>query len=186
MRSRATRPPADHSHPATRWRLEARAAVLDAHARARAMRRSTLWRVLDEADRTPPRWVSGRHSPDPACEAQARDRWALSGHAWRFDDQGRLGLCGDEQTGRPMLQRPPPTPFAQPGKPEQREQADSRQGGRVFSASGVVPPGQGRWPRGPTRTREDLAAHLAHVKPPRPAMARDDWVVENLQTPWSL
>jgi DDE superfamily endonuclease len=57
---------------------------------------------------------------------------------------------------------------------------------RVFIASFVVPTGQVRWHLGPTRTSEDFAAHLANVKQQLPAMTRYDWVVDNLNTHWSL
>jgi len=184
--SLATSTPADHDNPATRWSLDDMAAVLHAHARARAMSRSTLWRVLDEADRKPHRGVYWLHSHAPAFDAKARDLCARYGNAWRFDEQGRLVIWVDEKTGRQMLQRTHPTPLAQAGKPEQREQESIRHGGRVFIASCVVPTGQVLWHLGPTRTREDFAAHLANVKQQRPAMARDDWVVDNLKTHWSL
>jgi hypothetical protein len=42
------------------------------------------------------------------------------------------------------------------------------------------------WPLGPTRTSEDCAAPLADVHRQLPAMARDDWVVDHLNTHWSL
>ena len=53
-------------------------------------------------------------------------------------------------------------------------------------ASFVVPTGQVLWHLGPTRTSEDFAAHLADVHRQLPAMARYDWVVDNLNTHWSL
>ena len=53
-------------------------------------------------------------------------------------------------------------------------------------ASCVVPTGQVLWHLGPTRTSEDCAAHLADVHRQRPAMAHYAWVVDNLQTHWSL
>jgi hypothetical protein len=75
--SLATSTPADHYNPAARWSLDDMAAVLHAHARARAMNRSTLWRVLDEADLKPHRCVYWLNSHDPAFEAKARDLCAL-------------------------------------------------------------------------------------------------------------
>jgi hypothetical protein len=65
--------------------------------------------------------VAGLQSHAPAFEAQARDLWELSVHALRFSQQGRLVSGVDAKTGRQMLQRPYPTPPAQPGKPETRE-----------------------------------------------------------------
>lgn len=51
--------------------------VLRDHARARALSRSTLWRVLDEADLKPHRCVYWLHSHDPAFDAKARAICAL-------------------------------------------------------------------------------------------------------------
>jgi hypothetical protein len=183
--SLATSTPADHHRPATRWSVDDLTAVLRDHARARAMSRSTLWRVLDEADLTPPRCVYWLKSHDLAFDAKARDICALSVQALRCYQQGRVVICVDEKTGMQILQRKHPTQVAQPGKPAQREHEDLRHGVRVLSASCVVPPGQGLWHLGPTRTSEDFAAHLADVRKQRPAMARYDWVVDNLKTHWS-
>src|SRR5215510_14948690 len=57
---------------------------------------------------------------------------------------------------------------------------------RVLIASFVVPTGQVLWHLGPTRTSEDFAAHLADVHRQLPAMQHYDWVVDNLNTHWSL
>ena len=182
--SLATRTPADHHCPATRWSLEDLTTVLRDHARA--MSRSTIWRVLDEADLKPHRCVYWWHSHAPAFEATARDLCALYGNALRFSQQGRLVIGVDDKTGRQMLQRTYPTQPAQPGKPAKREQESSRHGVRVWIASCMGPTGQVRWHRGPTRTRADCAAHLANVLRQLPPMARDDGVVDHLKTHWSL
>jgi len=50
----------------------------------------------------------------------------------------------------------------------------------------VVPTGQVLWHLGPTRTSEDFAAHLANVVRHLAAMQHEDWVVDNLNTHWSL
>jgi len=50
----------------------------------------------------------------------------------------------------------------------------------------VVPTGQLVWHLGQTRTRADWATHLANVVHQLPAMQRYDWVVDNLNTHWSL
>ncbi len=184
--SLATRTPADHHCPATRWSLDEMTAVLRDYARAQAMSRSTLWRVLDEADLKPHRCVYWLNSHDPAFDAKARDLCALYVNALRFFQQGRLVICVDEKTGMQMLQRKYPTQPAQPGKPAKREQEYIRHGVRVLIASFVVPTGQVLWHLGPTRTSEDFAAHLANVIRQLPAMSHYDWVVDNLNTHWSL
>ncbi len=184
--SLATRPPADHPNPATRWSVDDMTAVLRDHARRQAMSRSTLWRVLDEADLKPPRCVYWLKSHAPAFDAKARDSCALYENARRFSQQGRLVLWVDEKTGMQMLQRKYPTQVAPPGQPAKREQEDIRHGGRVLIASCVGPTGQGLWQLGPTRTSAACAAHLADVRQQLPAMACSDWVVDNLKTHWSL
>jgi hypothetical protein len=156
------------------------------HARVRAMSRSTLWRILDEADLKPHRSVYWLNSHDPAFEAKARDICHLYVNALRCYQHGRLVICVDEKTGMQILQRKHPTQLVQPGKPEKREQEYIRHGVRVLIASFVVPTGQGLWHLGPTRTSEDFAAHLANVRRQLPAMQHYDWVVDNLNTHWSL
>ena len=119
-------------------------------------------------------------------EAKARDICHLYVNALRFYQQGRLVICVDEKTGMQILQRKYPTQLAQPGQPEKREHEYIRHGVRVLLASFVVPTGQVLWNLGLTRTSEDFAAHLANVVRQLPDMARYDWVVDNLNTHWSL
>ena len=73
-----------------------------------------------------------------------------------------------------------------PGKPEKREHEYIRHGTRALIASFVVPTGQVIWNLGPTRTSTDFASHLANVVKQLPDMKRYDWVVDNLNTHWSL
>src|SRR5712691_1094335 len=110
----------------------------------------------------------------------------LSVNALRFSEPGRLVICTEEKTGMQMLQRTYPTQPAEPGKPGKREHEYIRHGARALIASFVVPTGQLVWHRGVTRTSEDFAAHLANVVGQLPTMQRDDWVVDNLKTHWSL
>src|SRR4029434_4946587 len=79
-----------------------------------------------------------------------------------------------------------PTHWPQPGQPEKREQEYIRHGVRALLASFVVPTGQVLWNLGMTRTSEDFAAHLRTVVTQLPEMQRYDWVVDNLNTHWSL
>ena len=150
------------------------------------MRRSSIWRILDEADLKPHRSVYWLNSHDSAFEAKARDLTFLYVNALRFYEQGRLVICADEKTGMQILQRAYPTQPVQPGKPEKREHEYIRHGARALLASFVVPTGHMVWNLGRTRTSADWAAHLAHVVHQLPAMARYDWVVDNLNTHWSL
>src|SRR5262249_33276542 len=106
--------------------------------------------------------------------------------ALRFSQAGRLGICAEEKTGRPILPRRSPTPPVQPGKPAQREHEYSRHGVRAFLASFVVPPGPRVWNLGPTRTKADGAAPLTHVVPQLPARQRYAWGGDNLNTHASM
>ena len=182
----ATAQPADYHCRATRWSLDDMLTVLRQHHRCWLMSRSSLWRILEEADLKPHRSVYWLNSHAPALEAKARDICQLYVNALRFYEEGRLVICTDEKTGMQMLQRKYPTQPAQPGKPEKREQEYIRHGVRVLIASFVVPTGQLVWNLGTTRTSEDFAAHLANVVRQLPDMHRYDWVVDNLNTHWSL
>jgi DDE superfamily endonuclease len=85
-----------------------------------------------------------------------------------------------------MLPRTYPTPPSAPGKPEKREHESIRHGTRALIASLVVATGQVVWHLGQPRTSTAFAAHLVHVVTPLPDMPRDDWVVDTLNTHWSL
>ena len=106
--------------------------------------------------------------------------------AQRFVAQGRWVIGTDEKPGLQMLARTSPTQPREPGTPEKRAHAYRRHGTRVLMASLVVPTGQVVWHLGPTRTRADFAAHVAHGVTPLPQMQRDNWVVDPLNAPWRL
>jgi hypothetical protein len=181
----ATRKPATYHCPATRWSLDARGAALQAQ-RLWTMRRSSIWRLLEEADLKPHRSVYWLNSHAPDFEAQAPDICSFYLNALRCFAQGRVVLCSEAKTGRQMLPRKYPSPPMVPGQPEKREHEYIRHGVRALSASCVVPTGHVVWPLGKTRTSADVAAHLAHVVQQLPEMQRYDWVVDNLNTHWSL
>src|SRR5262249_30179930 len=146
-----------------------------------------------------------RHAPYATAVGGFQGLQALSLHRWpplgafiklpalrvvhdalRFFEQGRVVLCSDEKTGMQILERTcPPQPLA-PGKPEKREYEYIRHGTRALIASFVVATGQVVWNLGQTRTSTDFATHLTHVVQQLPDMHRYDWVVDNLNTHWSL
>ena len=182
----ATRPPAEYHCPATRWSVDDIAATLRHRRPAVPMSRATIWRILDDADLKPHRSVYWLNSHDPDFETKAHGLCDLYVNALHFFPQGRLVICTDEKTGMQILQRKYPTQLLQPRKPEKREQEYIRHGTRVLLASFVVPTGQVVWNLSPTRTSVDFASHLAHVIRQLPDMPRYDWVVDNLNTHWSL
>jgi hypothetical protein len=181
----ATHKPVTYHCRATRWSLDDLVAALF-QRRSWTMSRSSIWRILDEADLKPHRSVYWLNSHDPDFETKAHDICALYLKARRFFEQGRLVICSDEKTGMQILERNYPTQCIEPGKPEKREHEYIRHGTRTLLAAFVVPTGQVVWNLGETRTSADFAAHLAHVVKQLPAMKRYDWVVDNLNTHWSL
>jgi DDE superfamily endonuclease len=181
----ATRKPATYHCAATRWSLDDLVAAL-AQGCPWTMSRSSIWRILEEADLKPHRSVYWLNSHDPDFEGKARALCSLYLNALRFFVQDRVVICTDEKTGMQILQRKYPTQPITPGKPEKREHEYIRHGVRALIASFVVPTGHVVWNLGQTRTSADFAAHLRNVVQQLPDMARYDWVVDNLNTHWSL
>jgi len=182
----ASSKPEDYQGTFTRWSLDDIAATLVNQHAEETMSRSTIWRVLNEADLKPHRSVYWLNSHDPDFEAKARNICQLYVNALRYYEQGRLVICSDEKTGMQILERKHPTQLFLPGKPEKREQEYIRHGTRVLTGSFVVPTGQVLWTLGETRKSKDFAAHLTNVKNALAKMQRYDWVVDNLNTHWSL
>jgi hypothetical protein len=177
----------EHEQTQTRWALDDLAAALINRAHHdQAMSRSTVWRILDEADLKPHRSVYWLNSHDPDFDAKAHAICQLYVNAPTMHQQGRLVICCDEKTGMQALGRPDPTQPAQPGKPEKRENDYIRHGTRALITSFVVATGEVIGDLGPTRTSVDFAAHLGHVAGQFPGIQGCDWVVDNLNTHWSL
>jgi len=182
----ATSKPSDHGCTATRWSLDDIAAAIINRAHAEAISRSTVFRILDGADLKPHRSVYWLNSHDPDFEAKAREVCGLYVKAHQLYEHGRLLICTDEKTGMQILERKHPTKLVEPGRPERREQEYIRHGTRVLTASFVVPTGEVVWDVGQTRTSEDFTKHLKKVAEHFPTMEGFDWVLDNLNTHWSL
>ena len=176
----------DHQQPDTSWSLDNIAFEILRDAHHRDMSRSTIGRILAEADLKPHRSVCRLNSHDPDFDAKARNICQLYLDAPRLHEQGRLVLSSDEKTGMQILQRKYPTQLAKPGHPEKREFEYIRHGTRALLTTFCVPTGQVVWNLGPTRTSVDWVRHLDHVATQFPLMKRFDWVVDNLNTHWSL
>jgi DDE superfamily endonuclease len=178
-------PPTAHC-PATRWSLDDLAFRLVNQAAAEALSRSTIWRILNDADLKPHRsvyWLNS-HDPDFAERACAICRQYV--RSPQLYAHGELTICTDEKTGMQILQRKYPTQPARPGHPEKRENDYLRHGTRALIASFVVPTGEVVWNLGLTRTSQDFAAHLLHVAEHFSTWSRITWVLDNLNTHWSL
>jgi DDE superfamily endonuclease len=150
-----------------------------------AMHRSTIRRILHDADLKPHRSVYWLNSHDPDFDAKATAICQLYVRSPMLSRQGELVICTDEKTGMQVLQRKYPTQPARPGHPEKREHEYVRHGTRALIASFVVPTGEVVWSLGPTRTSVDFANHLRKVADHFRAWPRITWVVDNLNTHWS-
>jgi hypothetical protein len=181
----ATRKPGTYHCPATRWSLDDLVAALG-QRHSWTMSRASIWRLLEEADLTPHRSVYWLNSHAPDFETKAHHSCSFSLHALRFFAQNRVVICTDEKTGRQILARTYPTQPMAPGTPEKREPEYIRHGARALIASCVVATGQVVWNLGQTRTSADVAVHLANVVSQLPERQRYEWVVDNLNTHWSL
>src|SRR5215813_15274776 len=137
----ATKKPTTYHCPATRWSLDDLVAALWQH-RLQRLSRSSIWRILEEADLKPHRSVYWLNSHDPDFEAKAHTICQLYLNALRFCEHGRVVICTDEKTGMQILQRKYPTQPVAPGKPEKREHEYIRHGVRALIASFVVATGQ--------------------------------------------
>jgi hypothetical protein len=175
-----------HDRPATRWSLDDLATTIVNEAHHKAMSRATIWRVLEEADVKPHKSVYWLNSHDPDFDHKAQAICRLYLDAPRLYEQGRLLICCDEKTGMQILQRKYPTQPVEPGKPEKREFEYVRHGTRALITSFAVPTGEVVWDLGPTRTSEDFGRHIGHVATHFRQFRQFDWVLDNLNTHWSL
>jgi DDE superfamily endonuclease len=194
----ATSKTEDHGQTATRWSLDDLAFTIINEAHQRNLSRSTIQRILADADLKPHQSIYWLNSHDPDFDAKAKNICQLYANALRFYEQGRLVISSDEKTGMQILQRKYPTQPPRPrlldatgqllrrGVPAKREFEYIRHGTRSLLTSFVVPTGKVVWDLGKTRTSLDWVAHLKHVRQSYPDMAGYDWIVDNLNTHWSL
>ena len=178
--------PQDQKRAVTRWTLaEIVTACLDALNTA-ALSRSSVWRILQEVDLKPHKSEYWLNSHDEDFDAKARHICHLYAQALEAYHQGRLVICCDEKTGMQVLERKAPTKPAQPGRRARREPEYIRHGTRVLINALAVATGQIAWTIGTTRTATDFVAHLTQAYHCWPGMQRYDWVMDNLNTHWSL
>ena len=155
----------------------------------RKMSRSTVGRVLAEADLKPHRsayWLNS-HDPDFGARAQEIGRLYLdAGRLWR--DDGELVVCADEKTGILVRRRKHPTKEARPadgtgrGLPRRREHEYVRLGMRHLGASLCVPTGQVVGELTTSHGGADFCAHLRHAVEELPQAKRYHWVIDNNRT----
>jgi transposase len=178
--------PQDQERAVTRWTLdEIGATLLDAR-HTDTISRSSIWRILNDLDLKPPKSEDWLHSHDEDFDAKAPMICQLYAQAIEAYQQGRLVICCDEKTGMQVLERKAPPKPAQPGRRERREHEYIRHGTRVLINSLAVATGHIAWTLGTTRKATDFVAHLQRAYQSLPHMERYDWVMDNLNTHWSL
>jgi transposase len=184
--SLATEEPRESPCRSTSWSLDTLATTFRHRFPRAPMSRATIWRLLDAADLKPHQSAYWLNSHDPYFASKADTICQLYVNAVRFHQEGRLVICMDEKTGMQILQRRYPTKRSRPGQRAKREYEYIRHGTRNLLASFVVPTGHVLWNVRLTRTRHDFVAHLQHVMQQLPVMTQYDWIVDNLNTHWSL
>jgi transposase len=182
----ATEKPADKGLPTAQWSLSDLAARIINEAHATAMSRSTIFRILDQAAFKPHKSRYWLNSHDPDFETKALAVAQLYLDAPRLYQRGELVLCTDEKTGIQALEPKYATKPARPGRPALREFEYIRHGTRCLIATLAVPTGRVIGDVLARRTALDFCRHLRHVAKAFPDSQRFHWVMDNLNTHWSL
>jgi hypothetical protein len=145
--------------------------------------RTTIWRILDEADLKPDRSVYWLNSHDKDFHAKAQHVCQLYHEAPRlWHQQGELVVSSDEKTGILIRRRKHPSKPARPGQPRRREHEYVRLGSTHLSASFCVPTGQVAYDLTATHNGSDFGLHLRHTVAEFPEAGRYHWVVDNNRT----
>ncbi len=182
----ATTPPADVGVPASHWSLDDLAYQILKDAHYRDMSRSTIQRILAEADLQPHRSRYWLKSHDADFEAKTLDICDLYLKALSLYARGELVISVDEKTSIQALERLHATLTALPGRVERREFEYRRHGTRCLIGSLVVPTGQILGSVTARRGRWDFVRHIRDVVVQFPHVKRFHWVMDNLNTHWTL
>ena len=173
-----------HAHEAAALREE-EAATLAALLRPIdlvPLSRSTVHRILSEADLKPHKSAYWLNSHDPDFQARATDICRLYLDALKMWQAGELVVCTDEKTGILIRRRKHPTKPVRRGQPRRREHEYERLGSTHLSASFCVPTGQVAYDLTPRHSGDDFVAHLRHAVGEMPEASRYHWVVDNNRT----
>jgi DDE superfamily endonuclease len=182
----ATTKPADVGVPASHWSLNDLAYHILKEAHYADMSRSTIQRILAQADLKPHcsrYWLT---SHDPDFEAKALDICRLYLDSFRLFEQGELVVSVDEKTSIQALERLHETMPTLPGLIERREFEYRRHGTRCLIGSLVVPTGQIIGSVTAHRGRWDFIRHIRDVVEMFPKVKRFHWVMDNLNTHWTF
>lgn len=178
--------PEDQDRTVTRWTLDEIVTTLLETLNTCPISRSSIWRILQDVDLKPHKSEYWLNSHDEDFDAKAQNICQLYAKALESYEQDRLLICCDEKTGMQVRERKAPTKPARPGRRERREHEYIRHGTRVLINSLAVATGQIAWTIGGTRKATDFVAHLKRAYQHLPRMQRYDWVMDNLNTHWSL
>jgi transposase len=182
----ATTPPADLGVPASHWSLDDLAFQILKDAHYRDMSRSTIQRILAAADLQPHRCRYWLKSHDRDFEAKALDICDLYLRALLLYEQGELVVSVDEKTSMQALERLHATLTVRTGQIERREFEYRRHGTRCLIGSLVVPTGQVIGSVTARRGKWDFVRHIRDVVETFPHVKRFHWVMDNLNTHWTL
>ncbi len=186
----ATTEPTEVGTPVSHWSLDDLATHILNDAHFRDMHRSTVQRILAQAELKPHKVQSWMHSDDPEFERKALDICGLYLQAPRLFQKGELVLSTDEKTGIQALERKYPDKPAEVGRPQRREPEYIRHGTRCLLATFVVPTGLVYGDVTAQRTNEDYRRHIRHAVDWLGRHYGDrtkyHWVMDNLNTHWSL
>jgi hypothetical protein len=182
----ATTAPADVGLPASHWSLDNLAFHILKDAHYRDMSRSTLQRVLAEAELRPHKSRYWLHSNDPDFETKVLDICQLYLDAPRLYAHGELVLCVDEKTSIQALERARPTLPVAAGREERRDPEYIRHGTRCLLATRVVATGQVIGSVLGRRGTWDFVRHIRDVVELFPGVGRFHWVMDNLNTHWTF
>src|SRR6516225_6935252 len=147
-----------------------------------SMSRSTIHRILTEADLKPHRSSYWLNSHDPDFAAKAKEICQLYLDAPVLWQRGELVISTDEKTGILIRRRKHPSKPIRPGLPRRREHEYKRLGSTHLSASFCVPTGQVAYDLAQTHNGDDFVAHLRHAAAELPKGERYHWVLDNNRT----
>jgi DDE superfamily endonuclease len=182
----ATTLPADQDLPTTHWSLDDLAYHILQDKHYADMSRSTIQRILAEAELRPHKSRYWLTSHDPDFEAKVLDVCRLYLGAPVLHQRGELVICVDEKTGIQALERARPTTPGKPGQDERRDYEYIRHGTRCLTASRVVATGQVIGSVTEQRETWDFVRHIRDVVEHFPHATRFHWVMDNLNTHWTL
>jgi hypothetical protein len=150
------------------------------------MSRSTIQRILAEADLQPHRSRYWLKSHDADFDSKALDICELYRQAFELHRRGELVVSSDEKTSIQALERLHPTLGTRPGQIERREFEYRRHGTRCLLGSLIVPTGQVIGSVTAQRGKWDFVRHIRDVVVQFPGVKRFHWVFDNLNTHWTL